>query len=77
MNKSFASKCFDTGFLLDYDCVFMIAFKISKISFFFLFACVEGFLAFFLNKLILAYNFYDSMVCAWQYDYESFKLSKY
>ena len=26
VKKSFAAKCFDTGFLLDYDYVFMIAF---------------------------------------------------
>ena len=26
VKKSFAAKCFDTGFLLDYDCVFMIGF---------------------------------------------------
>ena len=26
VKKSLAAKCFDTGFLLDYDCVFMIVF---------------------------------------------------
>ena len=26
VKKSFAAKCLDTGFLLDYDCVFMIVF---------------------------------------------------
>ena len=26
VKKSFAAKCFDTGFLYDYDCVFMIVF---------------------------------------------------
>ena len=30
VKKSFAAKCFDTGFLLDYDCVFMIGFKYQK-----------------------------------------------
>ena len=26
VKKSFAAKCLDTGFLLDYNCVFMIVF---------------------------------------------------
>ena len=54
----------------------MIVFIVSKIFFVFLFAGVEGYLAFFLNKLILAYNFNNFMGCTWHYGYECFKLSK-